>query len=123
MPTGKTCPVCRGLGILPADMAGAISKFAGEVVAPTAATTARPERLPRYKTSSNARTWYRDGIRVVLRHYRRIAGACWTCGAEAHHVGTGIRLSDGRPLGGPVSYCDQHRPARGTVPPELAAEQ
>ena len=113
---GRPCPVCRGLGRLPSDTASAIVSYAN-------GRAPQPERLPRFVTSGNARTWHANGVRVVLRYYRRIAGACWHCGAEAHHVGTGVRLQDGQPLGGPVNYCEGCKPARGTIPAELAAEQ
>lgn len=61
----------------------------------------------------------RDGFRVTVMLYRSATDPCVTCGQRParHSV-----WADGRGLhegfkGGPVRFCDQHRPPKGPLPP------
>jgi hypothetical protein len=63
--------------------------------------------------------WTVEGFRISVLLYKRNTGPCATCSARpARHA---VWADDGAGPGGfhaaPADFCDEHRPAKGTLPP------
>lgn len=63
--------------------------------------------------------WTVQGFRISVLLYMRSTGPCSTCGTRParHSVwAAGVRAMEGF-SGSPEHFCDEHRPAKGTLPP------
>ena len=63
--------------------------------------------------------WTVDGFRISVLHYRSNHGPCMICGKRPaqHSVWASGRGGRDGWTGGPEEFCDDHRPARGVLPP------
>lgn len=69
-------------------------------------------------TYPRSQHWTTEDFRVTVMVYKTNRGPCATCGRRPARHAT---WADGRAAhqgfsGGPADYCDEHRPARGTLP-------
>jgi hypothetical protein len=63
--------------------------------------------------------WNIDGWRITVLLYKRHRGPCSVCGARpARHAVWAGRVDRSEPgSGAPADFCDEHRPAKGSLPP------
>lgn len=60
--------------------------------------------------------WRTDGFRVTVMYYRSNRGPCTTCGQRPARHAAWAERDDGMD-GAPADFCDDHRPAKGSLPP------